>query len=156
MPIKTKKRLTKKKNTFKTRYKKGGTDEDDVCSICLEILTSDDIRNINRDVNIPKFSGCKHTFHKNCIERWLNASRIDPDGQPRLGTCPVCRAEETPQRPQRDNRLRNTAILFLGAVAAEILRLEVQHRLGSRGLTRSSMGGSRRRTRKKSHNRKTK
>ena len=147
MPIKTKKRFTKKKKTFKNRYKKGGNDDDDVCAICLDKLTSDDITELS----------CKHKFHKNCIERWLNASRIDSDGQPRLGTCPVCRAEEipqTPQTPQRDNRLRNTAILFLGAVAAEILRLEVQHRLGSRGPSRSSMGGSSRRTRKKSHNRK--
>lgn len=145
MPIKTKKRFTKKKKTFKNRYKKGGNDDDDVCAICLDNLTSDDITELS----------CKHKFHKNCIERWLNASRIDSDGQPRLGTCPVCRAEEIPQTPQRDNRLRNTAILFLGAVAAEILRLEVQHRLGSRGLPRRRiMGGSSRRTRKKSHNRK--
>ena len=42
------------------------------CSICLEEIDKDALT-----------TPCAHTFHKNCIERWLETSDM----------CPLCRTE---------------------------------------------------------------
>jgi hypothetical protein len=57
----------------------------------------------------------------------------------------VCGGDE---HRRRANHLRNAALLYLGATASQLRRLEPGNR--------RRRGGSSRRTRKKSHNRKTK
>ncbi|CAG9323242.1 unnamed protein product [Blepharisma stoltei] len=45
----------------------------EICSICLENMKTREI--------VSKLSNCHHTFHKACIERWLQIKHI----------CPLCR-----------------------------------------------------------------
>lgn len=49
--------------------------EEDNCPICLDLLT-EDVYELN----------CKHSFHKNCIQRWLLTSTM----------CPLCRTHVDP------------------------------------------------------------
>jgi hypothetical protein len=61
----------------RSRSSKGsGRDE---CAICLEPITSLNIRTL----------GCGHTFHETCINKILNS------GGPRSHKCPLCRAPFT-------------------------------------------------------------
>lgn len=52
-----------------------------LCSICLEEVIDSD--------NNKKVLHCNHTFHKNCIDRWLSTR----------SQCPVCR-RRVPSRPR--------------------------------------------------------
>lgn len=46
----------------------------DLCSVCL-----DDMR--PREPSIVEMTKCRHTFHQDCIDRWLTIH----------STCPICR-----------------------------------------------------------------
>ena len=112
----------KQKKTFKTRYKKGGTNgssksntskstsksnssktsnRDETCVFCIEeIIDSDSVdsdgdssedkytlNSNNRDLNSKYLfsnDGCGHSFHKNCIEKWMKNTNF---------SCPICRHE---------------------------------------------------------------
>tara|TARA_B110000208_G_scaffold189922_1_gene252598 strand:- start:1941 stop:2336 length:396 start_codon:yes stop_codon:yes gene_type:complete len=58
-----------KKNNFK-----GVIEGDNRCSICLE--------NIDKK-NMFCFKECKHSFHIECIKKWINYNK----------NCPICRKE---------------------------------------------------------------
>ena len=47
------------------------TESNEGCSICLEPLSTSPIREL----------ACKHSFHKQCIDRWVHTAL----------TCPMCR-----------------------------------------------------------------
>ena len=49
-------------------------EENNQCTICLEGFQVGDVRRA-----LP----CMHTFHQNCVDRWLNIHR----------SCPICRTE---------------------------------------------------------------
>lgn len=49
--------------------------EEEVCSICLVELDNDDA--------VSQIQKCKHVFHMNCIEKWMERGRF---------TCPLCRS----------------------------------------------------------------
>ena len=53
------------------------TNDDDVCGICLE--------EFGRDKDVAKLKKCSHTFHKECISKWLNLKQFNAP------TCPSCR-----------------------------------------------------------------
>ena len=162
MPIKSKKRNNKKKKTLKNRNKKGGNDD---CPICFDSINNDEEKYL---------TPCNHKFHKKCIEDWIKINNTCPicradiphvgppvesvDGEEggasarNLG--PARRLDFRGEGPGgqvgggRANHLRNAALLYLGATASQLRRLEPGNR--------RRRGGSSRRTRKKSHNRKTK
>uniref|UniRef100_A0A915CYV9 RING-type E3 ubiquitin transferase n=1 Tax=Ditylenchus dipsaci TaxID=166011 RepID=A0A915CYV9_9BILA len=47
--------------------------EEEICSICLGAVPAFETETL----------GCKHKFHKKCIERWLSIK----------STCPICRRQ---------------------------------------------------------------
>jgi len=47
------------------------SDDTIMCTICMELIEPSNTRSLN----------CSHTFHKTCVERWLN----------NRNTCPLCR-----------------------------------------------------------------
>merc|ERR1712071_405905 len=49
------------------------------CNICLE--------KFERGDNVRKITYCSHTFHKECIDRWLS----------QVASCPICKHELDPQ-----------------------------------------------------------
>jgi len=57
----------------------------DKCVICLDNI------NLKDDVNILTLE-CSHTYHKECIDKWLN----------RAQTCPICREKVEPENTIRD------------------------------------------------------
>ncbi|GJS04715.1 probable E3 ubiquitin-protein ligase XERICO [Tanacetum coccineum] len=59
-------------------YKATGTEPKE-CSVCLSVLDhGDEIRKLK----------CKHTFHKVCVDKWLEQDRP---------TCPICRSLVLPE-----------------------------------------------------------
>ncbi|CAI8601697.1 unnamed protein product [Vicia faba] len=54
---------------------KGDGDEEEICSICLVEFEGEDA--------VSKLRRCKHVFHFNCIEQWLERSQF---------SCPLCRS----------------------------------------------------------------
>ena len=57
------------------KFKKGPNNANDSCGICLsEYEDKEEIK------SLPK---CLHSFHKDCIDKWLGINKI----------CPVCREE---------------------------------------------------------------
>lgn len=55
--------------------------DDPVCMVCLSSLEEED--------EVRELSNCHHTFHKNCLDKWLDH---------RQTTCPVCRSSLMPKR----------------------------------------------------------
>lgn len=49
------------------------------CAVCLSILEDDEMARL-----LPN---CKHTFHAECIDKWLSSQ----------STCPICRTEAEPR-----------------------------------------------------------
>ncbi|KAB2091329.1 hypothetical protein E1A91_A03G186900v1 [Gossypium mustelinum] len=49
--------------------------EEEVCSICLVEFDNDDA--------VSQIQKCKHVFHMNCIEKWMERCHF---------TCPLCRS----------------------------------------------------------------
>ena len=61
----------------------GGADEDEICSICLDVY--------DNPVQLP----CGHSFCSACLDGWHDKSKYDVH-QPR--NCPVCRRRAKPSR----------------------------------------------------------
>ncbi|KAI3824456.1 hypothetical protein L1987_05916 [Smallanthus sonchifolius] len=60
------------------RYKAAGLEPKE-CSVCLSVLEDgDEIRRLK----------CEHTFHKGCVDKWLEQDRA---------TCPICRRLVVPE-----------------------------------------------------------
>lgn len=59
----------------RTRTGKGCCDANEVCGICLLDTEPSHIKYV---------TDCKHTFHKHCIDQWINHCTTKP-------TCPMCR-----------------------------------------------------------------
>lgn len=59
------------------RYGSGGNDDnvEEMCSICLVEFEKEDV--------VSQLSRCRHVFHMQCIERWLERNHF---------TCPLCRS----------------------------------------------------------------
>lgn len=51
------------------------------CTVCLSLLEDEEV--------VRLLPNCKHTFHAECIDKWLTSH----------STCPVCRAEAQPTAP---------------------------------------------------------
>lgn len=64
---KTRKNKNKKRSLrFKNRKPlRGGSDEEEICSICMESITENDWFN-NPKITTP----CQHIFHANCLHSW--------------------------------------------------------------------------------------
>lgn len=103
---KTRKNKNKKRSLrFKNRKPlRGGSDEEEICSICMESITENDWFN-NPKITTP----CQHIFHANCLHSWCKRieAQIERDEEDEMDpitsfTCPICR------RPIRDTcRLAN-------------------------------------------------
>lgn len=61
------------------------------CAVCLSMLEEEEMARL-----LPN---CKHTFHAECIDKWLSSQ----------STCPICRTEAQPQL-QPENREPVTGI----------------------------------------------
>ena len=59
------------------------SDEQEKCSICLELLSEYPTKQLN---------ACKHIFHKDCIEGW----RTELHNQELIFSCPLCRIYSRP------------------------------------------------------------
>lgn len=81
-PINTKQylKIIEEKNPA-SRYKKTGfrMDNSVECAVCLSLFEEGEL--------IRKLK-CKHTFHKDCLDRWL---------QQDWATCPLCRSKVLPE-----------------------------------------------------------
>ncbi|KAH6763124.1 hypothetical protein C2S52_020557 [Perilla frutescens var. hirtella] len=71
-----------------------GENSDEQCAVCLEGWEAGES---------AKEMPCKHRFHGDCIERWLNIS----------GCCPVCRYQMPEEEKNRDERERGRGIFWL-------------------------------------------
>ncbi|XP_024964006.1 E3 ubiquitin-protein ligase RNF167-like [Cynara cardunculus var. scolymus] len=70
-------KLIEEKNPA-SRYRASGVESKE-CSVCLSVLEDgDEIRRLK----------CKHTFHKGCVDKWLEQDRA---------TCPICRRLVLPE-----------------------------------------------------------
>ncbi|KAI3664905.1 hypothetical protein L6452_43517 [Arctium lappa] len=70
-------KLIEEKNPA-SRYRVAGKEPKE-CSVCLSVLEDgDEIRRLK----------CKHTFHKGCVDKWLEQDRA---------TCPICRRLVLPE-----------------------------------------------------------
>ncbi|KAK1423727.1 hypothetical protein QVD17_19035 [Tagetes erecta] len=70
-------KLIEQKNPC-SRYKSSGPEPKD-CSVCLSVFEDgDEIRKLK----------CKHTFHKTCVDKWLEQDHA---------TCPICRRLVLPE-----------------------------------------------------------
>lgn len=80
-------------------YKREGRHEGDAdveCAVCLSVLEDEEMARL-----LPN---CKHNFHVECIDTWLNSH----------STCPICRTEAEPgpallQPEPRENPAAGTA-----------------------------------------------
>lgn len=63
------------------------------CSVCLQPMLITENSDIRRSI-------CDHTFHKVCIENWLQYN----------STCPICRAILIPDFQMNENNIRLTTI----------------------------------------------
>ena len=59
-------------NNYNITSLEGVLTDDDNCSICLELLTSD----------LVLINNCRHIFHRNCLTYWARVNR----------NCPLCRS----------------------------------------------------------------
>jgi hypothetical protein len=66
------------------------------CPICLDPLGTENVKTLNKVKTEQEINGvkkgievCGHSFHKKCIDNWINSTR-EQTGGPR---CPVCRTE---------------------------------------------------------------
>jgi hypothetical protein len=73
--------------------------EDDICSICLDVLDYQDIYQIE---NLCKLS-CGHHFHKNCIKTWITKNNVP--------TCPKCRSKCKPKYEYKTIIIVNNSLL---------------------------------------------
>ncbi|CAK4079087.1 unnamed protein product [Aphanomyces euteiches] len=73
-------------------------DHDNECVICWEKLPDDD----DEDTNATQTLICGHTFHRTCMDDWLNHRPI----------CPICCRQVAPDRPQQMIRLRQDLWTF--------------------------------------------
>ncbi|OAY35895.1 E3 ubiquitin-protein ligase RHA2B [Manihot esculenta] len=80
------------------------------CSVCLsEFLEGESVRNLK----------CKHTFHKDCLDKWL---------QQYLATCPLCRTKVLPDEIVADyHRLRDQTDQYDGSDEEMIFLLSALH-----------------------------
>ena len=97
------KRKTRKNKKRSLRFKnrkplRGGSDEEEFCSICMESITENDWFN-NPKITTP----CQHIFHANCLHSLCKRieAQIERDEEDEMDpitsfTCPICR------RPIRD------------------------------------------------------
>ncbi|KAJ3686292.1 hypothetical protein LUZ61_015456 [Rhynchospora tenuis] len=67
-----------------TKFKKSNSGNSTECSICLGVLEEDD--------SVRVMHNCPHLFHQDCIDKWLK-SHV---------TCPICRANVDPLKPEDD------------------------------------------------------
>jgi hypothetical protein len=75
-------------------------EEEEECPICLAPLGTTDIKKLDKVV-INGEEVCGHSFHKDCIDKWIDSTRRQQGGP----KCPVCRTEIKPeQRPQSQPR----------------------------------------------------
>lgn len=85
-------KLIERKNPA-SRYKAGVTGETKECPVCLSMFQERE--------EIRKVKQCNHTFHKQCLDTWL---------QQDCPTCPLCRISVLPEevvakyRQQRNNQ----------------------------------------------------
>lgn len=85
-------KLIERKNPA-SRYKPGLKEQSKECSVCLSTFEEGE--------EIRKLKQCNHTFHKNCLDTWL---------QQDWATCPLCRRSVLPEeivakyRRQRSNQ----------------------------------------------------
>ncbi|KVH91746.1 E3 ubiquitin-protein ligase RHA2A-like [Cynara cardunculus var. scolymus] len=63
---------------FAARF--GGA-ENTVCSVCLDSVHADD--------PIRELRNCRHVFHKECLDRWVDEGQV---------TCPLCRSMLLPPK----------------------------------------------------------
>jgi hypothetical protein len=79
------------------------------CPICLDPLGTENVKTLNKVAAKQKNNGvetdiqvCGHSFHKKCIDNWINSTR-EQTGGPR---CPVCRTkisrDQWPEELQRE------------------------------------------------------
>ena len=56
-------------------------EDNEICAICLENISSDD--------EYPNCFNCQHKFHSNCVNQWIN-TKLEEDTIP---VCPTCKNE---------------------------------------------------------------
>ncbi|XP_050227765.1 brassinosteroid-responsive RING protein 1-like [Mercurialis annua] len=72
VPIETITALIKKRLKV---TKRSSEDEECVCLVCLDC--------INTAHEIRELCNCRHMFHRECLEKWIDEGRV---------TCPLCRS----------------------------------------------------------------
>ncbi len=98
------------------------------CPICLDPLGTENVKTLNKVAAKQKINNvetdiqvCGHSFHKKCIDNWINSTR-EQTGGPR---CPVCRTEiSRDQWPQQEPRIRGPTIVQQADAARPSIRAQ--------------------------------
>ncbi|WOG93700.1 hypothetical protein DCAR_0312986 [Daucus carota subsp. sativus] len=103
-------KLIERKNPA-SRYKAGLKDEVKECAVCLSVF--------EERQEIRKVKQCNHTFHKQCLDTWL---------QQDCPTCPLCRISVLPEEVvARYRRQRNNQEYYYGSDEEMMVLLSALH-----------------------------
>lgn len=102
-------KLVERKNPA-CRYKPGLRMESLECAVCLSVYEEGD--------EIRKLRKCNHTFHKDCVDTWL---------QQDLATCPLCRSMVLPEEVVVKHRRHRNHQEFDGSDEELIFLLSALH-----------------------------
>jgi hypothetical protein len=102
------------------------TEEAD-CPICFEAFGTKNIKTLETSIKDKK-EVCGHSFHKDCIDTWINSTKQQEGGP----TCPVCRnvisEDQWPQEDVRDLTIVQGAQAQNPDERARLIEVEEQQR----------------------------
>jgi hypothetical protein len=102
------------------------TEEAD-CPICFEAFGTKNIKTLETSIKDKK-EVCGHSFHKDCIDTWINSTKQQEGGP----TCPVCRnvisQDQWPQEDVRDLTIVQGAQAQIPDERARLIEVEEQQR----------------------------
>ena len=101
------------------------------CPICLDPLGTENVKTLNKVAAKQKINNvetdiqvCGHSFHKKCIDNWINSTR-EQTGGPR---CPVCRTkisrDQWPEELQREPTIVQQADAARPSIRAQAIQAE--------------------------------
>jgi len=100
--------------------------EEENCAICLEPLGTENVKKLDKVVINGK-EVCGHSFHKECIDKWIDSTRQQEGGP----VCPECRTPITERQlpraqPPRPQTQRQTIVQAADRARPSVRAQEIQ------------------------------